>query len=165
MGKFRDWCLETGETHSAWLARDNQPKSSGLKGKLINLPKPYHQRVTGQTEAPILKALIEGLNAAGIWCSRLEASGKLIHTKGGMRMVPSAMVGLPDVLACLKGRLIALEAKAPGGHLSAAQHAKLLELNHAGALVMIVVSPEKALSALLHGTDATCVLDSGLQVY
>jgi hypothetical protein len=136
-----------------------------LKSKLINLPKPYNQRIVGQYEAPILKALIEGLNAARIWNCRLEGSGKLIHTRGGMRMVPSAQAGMPDLIAVIKGRLIALEAKAPGGHLSAAQHAKLLELNHAGALVMIVVSPEKALSALLHGTDATCSLDSGLQVY
>jgi hypothetical protein len=63
------------------------------------------------------------------------------------------------------GSAIAIEAKAPGGKLSAVQHGKLLSLNHAGALVMIVVDPAKALSALLHGTDATCVLDSGLQVY
>jgi hypothetical protein len=166
MGKFRDWCLETGETHSAWLARDNQPKASGLKGRLINLPKPYHQRTTGLTEAPILRAMIEGLNAAGIWCCRMEAAGKLITTKAGEgRFVGSDMLGMPDLIACHHGRLIAIEAKAPGGKLSAVQHGKLLSLNHAGALVMIVVDPAKALSALLRGTDATCVLESGLQVF
>lgn len=133
--------------------------------KLINLPKPYNQRIVGRCEAPILKALIEGLNAAKIWCCRLEGSGKLIHTRGGMRMVPSSQTGMPDVIAVIKGRLICCEVKAEGGKLSAAQHSKLLEMNHAGALVMIVVDPAKALDALLHGKDATCVLDSGLQVF
>lgn len=165
MGKIRDWCLATGLEETKYRAQDFKVSSSAMKGKLISLPAPYNQRITGQTEAPILKALIEGLNAAGIWNCRIEGGGKLLHTGRGMIMAPSAMTGMPDLIACHHGRLVAIEAKAPGGKLSAQQHGKLISLNHAGALVMIVVSPEKALERLLRGCEATCVLESGLQVF
>lgn len=163
MGQFRDWCLATGETESEWRARDNKVARSSLKGTDIKLPAPYHRR-TGELEAPILKALLAALTTAGVWHTRIENSGKVIHTKQGMRMIPSAQTGLPDVLACHKGRMVAIECKCSGGSLSASQHSRLLDMNHAGALVCVCVSPEKTLQWLLNGSDATATLPSGIQI-
>jgi hypothetical protein len=165
MSKFRDWCLATGLEETKYRAQDFKVSSQAMRSLTHSLPQPYTARRDGVTEAPILKALIEGLNSAGIWCSRLEGGGKIIHTGTGARLIPSAMVGLPDVLACIKGQLVALEVKAPGGKLSAVQHAKLLAMQEAGATVMIVCDAGKAMAALLCGDGFTCKTASGLQVF
>lgn len=165
MGKIRDWCLETGLPEQQYRAQDFRVSGSAMKGATYKLPAPYNRKVPGQLEAPIQKAMLAALSAAGIWCMRIEGGGKILRKGKGAILAPSAMVGMSDILACHKGRLIAIECKVSGASLSAAQHAKLIELNHAGALVMIVVDPAKALERLLHGGEATCVLESGLQVF
>jgi hypothetical protein len=167
MSKFRDWCLATGESESQWLNLDNQVKTRAVKGRTYKLPEPYHRKVPGQLEKNIQKAMTQALSAAGIWHCRLEGAGKLVSLATGERkLIGSDMTGMPDLIACSHGRLIAIECKVSGGSLSAHQYAKLLEMNHAGALVMIVVDPAKALERLLKpGTLATCVMECGLQVF
>ena len=135
-----------------------------LKSKLINLPKPYNQRIVGQCEAPILKALIEGLNANGVTFWRMENSGRIIHTSQGMRMVPSRMTGLSDIIGCIKGQFFALECKRSSGKLTAEQHSALLRIKMAGGIAAVVVDVPKALAWLLEGERATCRLESGIEV-
>lgn len=59
---------------------------------------------------------------------------------------PYAPAGIPDILGCYKGRLVAIEAKRPGKYrepatgLTEPQRKRLLALQGAGALAMVVDS-------------------------
>lgn len=63
------------------------------------------------------------LQRRGAWCVRL-------HGSGWQRR------GLPDILACWQGRLIAVEVKTGTGRLSPHQKAELDTLRRAGAVVL-----------------------------
>jgi hypothetical protein len=51
------------------------------------------------------------------------------------------MQGLPDVIAIVNGRMWGLEAKAPGGRLSALQAEALAGIRDAGGVALVVVDP------------------------
>lgn len=106
------------------------------------LPAPYHRRIPGVLEKDLLKATKAELTCLGIWHRRLEGIGKLISSHSEARLVPGDMKGMPDLLACKGGRLIAIEVKAPGGVVSGEQYACLKSLHEAGAMVMVVVNPQ-----------------------
>jgi hypothetical protein len=167
MGKIRDWCLATGLEETKYRAQDFKVSGGAMKGTAHRLPDPYHRKLPGQLERNIQKAMTQALSAAGIWHCRLEGAGKLVSLATGERkFIGSDMTGMSDLIACHHGRLIAIECKVSGASLSAHQYAKLLEMKHAGALVMIVVDHAKALERLLKpGTLATCVMECGLQVF
>lgn len=56
--------------------------------------------------------------------------------------------GLPDVLACYQGRLIAIECKSGRGRLRPAQEAELSALRRAGAICIVARSLEDVVEAL-----------------
>jgi hypothetical protein len=77
--------------------------------------------------------------ANGGWRSRIEAA----ILKGlGVR------AGVPDVIAVKDGRTYAMEIKAPGGRLTAAQNAAHAALRAAGATVVTSYSLDDAISML-----------------
>ena len=45
--------------------------------------------------------------------------------------------GVPDVLACFRGRFVAIEVKAPKGRLSVAQEAELEAIREAGGIAIV----------------------------
>ena len=61
--------------------------------------------------------------------------------------------GVPDVLACYRGRFVALEIKAPKGRLTPQQTAELEAVRRAGGIAAEVRSLEDVLVAL-RGVDA-----------
>jgi hypothetical protein len=63
---------------------------------------------------------------------------------GGLGSAP----GLPDLCCCYKGRLIALELKAPKGKTSPAQDEFIRRINEAGGLALVVRSLDDVISAL-----------------
>lgn len=77
-------------------------------------------------EARITKKILEYL--------RTHCWVRKIH--GG----PYQSAGLPDIIACRGGQMIAIEVKAPGGKLTAIQSKTLDELRTAGAIVAVVTS-------------------------
>lgn len=50
--------------------------------------------------------------------------------------------GVPDILACVAGRMLALECKALGGKTSPSQDAELMRLREAGAVTGVVTTME-----------------------
>jgi len=56
--------------------------------------------------------------------------------------------GIPDVLACYRGRFVAFEIKAPKGRLTPYQVAELEAVRHAGGIAAEVRSLEDVLAAL-----------------
>jgi len=159
MGKILDRLIATAETPEQWLQRPGKVSRHAIKGKSHKLPKPYDKRIPGHLEAPILKSISVILSHLGIWHNRIEGSGKLIHSAKGACFAASDMTGLPDFIACHKGRFIAIEAKAPGGSLSCEQYAKMLALQASGASVCVCVDPSK-LAAWLAGGEPVAKLDT-----
>lgn len=56
-----------------------------------------------------------------------------------------AMAGVPDVLACYAGRLVALEVKMPGKKSSLLQQVQQRRIASSGGVVAVVDSLDKAL--------------------
>jgi hypothetical protein len=137
-----------------------------LAGDDHALPAPYNRR-TEVREADVLKGVKDVLKLHNVWHRRLEGTGKVINGKAGLQMIPGDLKGMPDVLACVQGRLIAIEVKAPGGKLSAAQYGTLRGIRDAGGLALVVCSAEK-LALTLQTTPwtihATAVLDNWLLI-
>ncbi len=75
------------------------------------------------------QAVVRFLQKQGAWVVRLRAGW-------GMRR------GLPDILACYRGRLIAVEVKTGRGRLTPHQQAELDRLRSAGAVVCVGTADE-----------------------
>ena len=53
---------------------------------------------------------------------------------------PYGVSGVPDIICCYKGRFLGLEAKLPGGRLTALQKRALERINRAGGIARRVES-------------------------
>ena len=144
----RDELVASALTREEWL---NQHAASdryddGVKARVsqYSLPAPYKARGIVK-EAEVLKATQAALKTLKIWHRRIQVQGTIQHTgKGSAVMRPSTMLGMPDILGVLPdGRLLAIEVKAPGGHVSSIQMQTLTELKNSRAKVCVLVNPEK----------------------
>jgi hypothetical protein len=95
--------------------------------------KPYKKPPT--PEALLTRAVRQLLNAAGIF-----------HFKhwGG----PLGEPGISDIIGCYKGRMIAIELKAPKGVLSLAQEEFIRRINDAGGLAFCARSIDEVIYGL-----------------
>lgn len=87
------------------------------------------------TEADITAAVLDYLGLIGAWSLK-------VHGHLGQR------AGVPDVLACLRGRLVAIEVKRPGGRLSPQQRRELLAIAAAGGVALVVTDVTELVGAL-----------------
>ena len=55
---------------------------------------------------------------------------------------PYGVSGVPDIICCYRGRFLGLEAKLPGGRLTALQKRALERINRAGGIARRVESVE-----------------------
>lgn len=158
-------CLATGETQSQWLNRDEKISTSAIKPKSHRLPKPYNVLTPEcQTERQIQKRGLFAMSECFPFYTRLEGAGKIITNKAGQGIMRgSSQAGLPDCIGVRKGILYGIEFKRPGGHVSAIQYAKLLELHQAGAKVCVCVDPCKIREWVAIGTY-TSKIDEWLEV-
>ena len=60
--------------------------------------------------------------------------------------------GIPDIICCYKGRFLGLEAKLPGGRLTALQKRALERINRAGGIARRVESVDDV-KAIIAQTD------------
>lgn len=58
------------------------------------------------------------------------------------------MAGVPDMLACYRGRFVGIETKMPGNHASAIQKHRHKQIREAEGVCRVVYSVEDALEAL-----------------
>lgn len=62
-----------------------------------------------------------------------------IKTHGSM----FSKAGTPDILACVNGKFVGIEVKAPGGRVSALQIANIKLINNAGGVAFVAYSLEE----------------------
>jgi hypothetical protein len=117
-------------------------KAKAIDTSKIKLPSPYNRR-DSKPESEILIELKIVLTYMRIWHVRIDVQGKIIHTGAGATMASSQMRGMPDVLCCAGGRMIALECKRSGGLVDSQQIAVMGKMKAAGALVAIVVDTSR----------------------
>jgi len=140
-----DGALPAGQYQSKVLKSPVSRKA--LTGDDIPLPAPYNKRGSIK-EADVLRAVKQVLKLHNVWHRRLEGTGKIVGGKSGHVMIPGEMAGMPDLIACVGGRLIAIEVKCPGGRLSTAQYGTLRAIRDARGLSLVVCSAEKLAESL-----------------
>lgn len=87
-----------------------------------------------QGESRLSRRILDALRAEGVFCFKIH---------GG----PTMMAGLPDIIACVDGRFLALETKVPEkrGNVSPIQKRVHELMRQAGARVEVVCGPSEAL--------------------
>ena len=63
-------------------------------------------------------------------------------------MISCNRAGTPDILACVRGRFVALEVKTPTGRLAPIQEHQLARIKEAGGVVAVVRSLDEVRSVL-----------------
>ena len=96
--------------------------------------------------------------AIKIYLASLGSDGFFWKEHGG----PYGTSGIPDIICCYKGRFLGLEAKLPGGKLTALQRRALDKINAAGGIgrrvetvddVKAVIAQADAEAAKANDTD------------
>ena len=76
---------------------------------------------------------------------------------------PYGTSGIPDIICCYKGRFLGLEAKLPGGKLTALQRRALDKINAAGGIGRRVESVDDVKAVIAQAdADATKANDTDL---
>jgi hypothetical protein len=86
-------------------------------------------------EGDITRGVVDYLALIGAW-------GLKIHGHLGQR------AGVPDVLACVRARFVAIEVKRPGGKLSPRQIDELAAIVQAGGVGLVVDDVTELVAAL-----------------
>lgn len=84
------------------------------------------------SEQEIVNSIIDYINLLGGKAIRINAGLFVMHDNGEKRVVHGAPAGTSDILACYKGRYIAIECKMPGKKLTQKQYNFLREVRDAG---------------------------------
>ncbi len=95
-------------------------------------------------EAGILDAILAYLAARRVFHWRTNTGAAKI----GERFVRFGLAGTPDIIACIAGRLVGIEVKAPRGRLTEAQEAWHANARAAGALVIVARSVDDVIKGL-----------------
>lgn len=66
---------------------------------------------------------------------------------------PYGTSGVPDIIACYKGRFLGLEAKLPGGRLTELQKRAIEKINRAGGIARRVESVEDVQAVIAQADD------------
>lgn len=94
-------------------------------------------------EAAVLKSCKQILTLRGVSFWRINAMGSAMkNAKGKARFVRSAPTGFPDIVACIRGRFVAIEVKGPEGKQSEGQAEFQSECERAGGVYWLVKSSE-----------------------
>jgi hypothetical protein len=111
--------------------------------QLRMLPKAEMPKAEG--ELPIMKRIISTIQGMGIMCWRNHVGA----TNIGGRWQRFGEVGSPDLFCVVKGRLIGIEVKRPGGKLSPEQEQWGKRLELAGGLFIVAMSTDEAVVPLM----------------
>lgn len=104
------------------------------------MPSDKNGKVIEHSETAIVAGCMRTLSEAGALVQR-NNSGLFLGANG--RRVRASMVGAADIIACLGGKFIAVECKARGGRITAAQARYGNAVTRAGGVYLIVRSPEQ----------------------
>ena len=104
-----------------------------------NLPPPFNKR-DKISEKEILAEIIRKLQHNRIFHVRLSLGGVIRNTKAGAILTANSMVGWSDILCVCQGKLITLEVKRFGGHVTSQQLSVMKEINANGGKAVIICS-------------------------
>ncbi len=72
-----------------------------------------------------------------------------LTTQGwAVKIVTCNKRGTPDILACIEGRFVAIEVKAPRGRLSKVQEVQLAKIERAGGITIVARSVDAVIAGL-----------------
>jgi hypothetical protein len=123
--------------------------AGSTKSKSYALPKGLSGNKE-QKESDTQRQIIAYCAAHKIWCQRIEGGAKIVQSKCGPMMIPSAQTGMPDLLCIRNGVVFGVEIKRLNGKLSTPQAIKLCGMQAAGARVGIVCSVD-GFAAMIEG--------------
>jgi len=85
---------------------------------------------------------------------------KLIEKEGGyvIKTIATNRAGVPDILACIRGKFIAIEGKTETGVVSALQKAHIAKIQKAGGIAIVARKPE-TVQLLLESLAITDLLE------
>jgi Holliday junction resolvase len=82
-----------------------------------------------QPEAQLSREIMDYIRARGGWAIKIH---------GG----PLTTAGVPDIVACYRGRYLALETKMPGNKATPVQLHRMRQIRKAGGIAQVVRSKE-----------------------
>ena len=103
---------------------------------------------TPPLEKSIQQAIISLLQIHGAYVIRVNSGAVRIQGRGGMRMFRGAVAGTPDIIACYRGKFIAIEVKRGKNEATDLQKARHEEIRRAGGAVCVMRDPEEVVSFL-----------------
>lgn len=93
------------------------------------------------TEAEIQRAILEYLDTIGAVAIRVNSGVQFIQdSNGSTRAFRGAPAGTSDIIACYRGRFLAIECKARRGKTTPAQDEFINRVNEAGGLAFVARS-------------------------
>jgi Holliday junction resolvase len=96
------------------------------------------------SEQDLVKAIIHLLQLYGCWAIRVNSGKRLAENKdGSKRLINLAPAGTPDILACYRGRLIAIEVKLPGNKPTQIQLDAHARIKEAGGIVLMAYDADE----------------------
>lgn len=101
--------------------------------------------VTRETEAATLRACLDYLKLVGALAIRANSGAVKV---GGRFVRFNSAKGCSDILACLAGRWVSVEVKAPDGRLTPDQGEFLDDVRRAGGVALCVRSVAELAAAL-----------------
>jgi len=102
----------------------------------------------GRAEAPIQAYVMDRLARMEVmgqayYFRNNSFSGRITRYDGSQGYVKNNKLGMPDVVACLGGRFVGIECKAPKGTLSPFQKRAKEDIERSGGLYWVVRTPEQ----------------------
>jgi hypothetical protein len=132
--------------------------AGSTKSKSYALPKGLSGN-KDEKESDTQRQIIAYCAAHKIWCQRIEGGAKIVQSKCGPMMIPSAQTGMPDLLCIRNGVVFGVEIKRPSGKLSTPQAIKLCGMQAAGARVGIVCSVD-GFASMIEGLGPAATLST-----
>ena len=111
-----------------------------LQGRSYGLPPPWNRKHQW-TEKDVYRGVEDTLKHHAQWWKKIETKGMLAGGGGNLRMIPSKMKGMPDYIALIDGDFWAIECKKAQGRLKSEQKQTLEEIEAAGGVSVIIVTP------------------------
>lgn len=99
-------------------------------------------------EKSIQQAIIALLRIHGAYVLRINSGAVPIVGKGGKRMFRGAVAGTPDIIACYKGKFVAIEVKRGKNEPTELQKARHEEIRRADGIVRVMRDPEEVIALL-----------------
>jgi len=109
---------------------------------------------TPPLEKHIQNTIISLLRIHGAYVIRVNSGAVMAKGRKGNYMFRGAVAGTPDIIACYKGKFLAIEVKRGKNEATDIQLARHEEIKRAGGIVRVMNDPDEVI-ALLRDINAS----------